>query len=171
MLSQIEEFVNWLRRRSPNAHTWQDYRCDLKFFRQSVGECPPDQVTYLEIDCFMDEQYEKGFSPATINRRLASIAAFYTFLAPEDNELTCPVFPRRHHVHEPQRLPRPVREEDLERFFAVVEGERDLVMFILGANFQAGRAPIFYGNGFQAGEMYPYTPVYTSIEVLFVATS
>ena len=32
MLAEIERFVNWVRRRSPNAHTWQDYRCDLTLF-------------------------------------------------------------------------------------------------------------------------------------------
>ena len=31
MLAEIERFVNWVRRRSPEAHTWQDYRCDLHF--------------------------------------------------------------------------------------------------------------------------------------------
>ncbi len=131
MLSEIERFVNWVRRRSPNAHTWQDYRCDLKIFLQSVGECPPGEVTYQEIDSFIIDQAEKGFHPATINRRLASIAAFYAFLMPEDDELSCPVLPRRHHLREPQRLPRPVQEEDLGRFFAAVEGKRDLAMFTL----------------------------------------
>ena len=46
MLSEIERFVNAVRRRSPNAHTWQDYRCDLKFFRQSVGDCPPGCIVF-----------------------------------------------------------------------------------------------------------------------------
>jgi len=124
-------FVNAVRRRSPNAHTWRDYHCDLKFFLQSVGDCPPAQVTCLDIDRFMDEQSEKGFSPATINRRLASIASLYTFLIPEEDGLTCPVLPRRHYVREPKQLPRSLQDDDLEGFFGVVEGERDLAMFTL----------------------------------------
>jgi site-specific recombinase XerD len=55
----------------------------------------------------------------------------YAFLMPEDEELACPVFPRRHHLREPQRLPRPIQEEDLRRFFAVIEDARDLAMFTL----------------------------------------
>jgi site-specific recombinase XerD len=50
---------------------------------------------------------------------------------PEDDELVCPVFPRRHHLREPQRLPRPVQEEDLREFFAVIDNARDLAMFTL----------------------------------------
>jgi site-specific recombinase XerD len=131
MLAEIERFVNWVRRRSPNAHTWQDYRCDLNFFMASVGDRPPRAITFRDIDQFICEQSEKGFKPTTINRRLASIAAFYAFLMPEDEELACPVFPRRHHLREPQRLPRPVPESELRAFFEVIEDARDLAIFTL----------------------------------------
>jgi len=131
MLAEIERFVNWVRRRSPGAHTWQDYRCDLSFFAESVGNRPPREITFRDIDQFIIEQSEKGFKPTTINRRLASIASLYAFLMPEDDELACPVFPRRHHLREPQRLPRPVQEAELRQFFAVIEDARDLAIFTL----------------------------------------
>lgn len=131
MLSEIERFVNWVRRRSPNAHTWQDYRCDLNFFVASVGDRPPRDITFRDIDQFISEQSEKGFQPATINRRLAAIAALYAFLMPEDEELACPVFPRRHHLREPLRLPRPVPESELRAFFAEIEDPRDRAIFTL----------------------------------------
>jgi site-specific recombinase XerC len=131
MLSEIERFVNWVRRRSPSAHTWRDYRCDLAFFLASVGDRPPQAVTFREIDRFIDEQSAQGFKPATINRRLAAIVSLYAFLMPEDEQLACPVSPRRHHLREPQRLPRPVQEGDLRAFFAVIEDPRDRAMFTL----------------------------------------
>jgi site-specific recombinase XerD len=131
MLSEIERFVNWVRRRSPEAHTWQDYRCDLRFFLETVGDRPPNTITFQDVDRFILAQSEKGFQPATINRRLAAITALYAFLMPEDDELACPVFPRRHHLREPERLPRPVQEDDLREFFAVIDSPRDLAMFTL----------------------------------------
>lgn len=131
MLSEIERFVNWVRRRSPEAHTWRDYRCDLNFFAASVGDRPLGDVTFRDVDRFIAEQSEKGFKPATINRRLASIAALYAYCMPEDDKLACPVFPRRHHLREPERLPRPVQEAELRDFFAVIESPRDLAMFTL----------------------------------------
>lgn len=131
MLAEIERFVNWVRRRSPDAHTWQDYRCDLNFFVASVGDRPPGEITFREVDQFITEQSEKGFKPTTINRRLAAIAALYAFLMPEDDELASPVFPRRHHLREPQRLPRPVPEGELRAFFEVIQDPRDLAIFTL----------------------------------------
>lgn len=131
MLSEIERFVNWVRRRSPGARTWRDYGYDLHFFVQVVGERPPREITFHDIDKFISQQSAQGFKPTTINRRLAAIVALYAFLAPEDEELACPVLPRRHHLREPQRLPRPVQEADLRAFFAVITDPRDRAMFTL----------------------------------------
>ena len=131
MLSEIERFVNWVRRRNPQARTWRDYGYDLGFFVQVVGDRPPREITFRDVDKFISQQSEQGFKPSTINRRLAAILALYSFLMPEDDELTCPVLPRRHHLREPQRLPRPVQEADLHAFFAVVSDTRDRAMFTL----------------------------------------
>ncbi len=131
MLSEIERFVNWTRRRSPEARTWKDYGYDLRFFVDVVGDRPPKEITFKDIDQFVGVQSEKGFKPSTINRRLASVVSLYGFLAAEDEELACPVIIRRHHVREHQRLPRPVPEEDLKRFFAAIEDKRDRAMFLL----------------------------------------
>ena len=131
MLSEIERFVNWVRRRSPEARTWKDYGYDLRFFVQVVGDRPPGEVNFRDIDRFIAVQSEKGFKPSTINRRLASVIALYGFLSAEDEELNCPVIFRRHHLREPQRLPRPVQEDDLKRFFAVIESKRDRAIFLL----------------------------------------
>lgn len=131
MLSEVERFVNWTRRRSPEARTWKDYGYDLRFFIEVVGDCPLKEITFRDIDRFVTVQSEKGFKPSTINRRLASVIALYGFLAVEDDELVCPVIFRRHHVRENQRLPRPVDEESLKRFFYVITDKRDRAMFLL----------------------------------------
>jgi site-specific recombinase XerD len=131
MLAEMERFVNWVRRRSPQARTWKDYGYDLRFFIEVVGDRPPKEITFQDIDRFIAVQSEKGFKPSTINRRLASVISLYGFLAAEDEELVCPVIVRRHHVREHQRLPRPVQEQDLKQFFAVIEDKRDRAMFLL----------------------------------------
>jgi site-specific recombinase XerD len=131
MLSEIERFVNWTRRRSPEARTWKDYGYDLRFFVEAVGDRPLSEITFRDIDQFIAVQSEKGFKPSTINRRLASIISLYGFLAAEDEELVCPVIFRRHHLRESQRLPRPVQEQDLKQFFAVITDTRDRAMFLL----------------------------------------
>lgn len=131
MLTEIERFVNWLRRRNPDARTWRDYSYDLKQFVAVVGDQPPGSVTFHDVDCFVIAQAERGFQPATINRRLAAVMSLYTFLSDDDPTLVCPVLPHRHGLKEPQRLPRPVQEDALRQFFAVVASPRDMAMFLL----------------------------------------
>ncbi len=131
MLAEIQDFVNWLRRRNPEARTWRDYAYDLKQFVAVVGDCAPQALTFRDIDRFVAGQAARGFGPATLNRRLAAIMSLYTFLADDDPQLTCPVLPHRHTVREPQRLPRPVPHEDLAKFFAVIADCRDRAMFVL----------------------------------------
>jgi len=131
MLVQIEEFVNWVRRRNPEARTWKDYGYDLRFFVEVVGDRPPEEITFRNVDRFVSAQSQRGFKATTINRRLAAVMALYMFLSEEDDALVCPVLPRRHHLREPQRLPRPMQEDDLKRFFAVITNIRDRAMFLL----------------------------------------
>jgi site-specific recombinase XerD len=131
MLVEIERFVNWQRRRNPDARTWRDYGYDLKQFVAIVGDVEPGSVTFQDIDRFVVAQAERGHKPCTINRRLAAITSLYTFLSDEDPNLICPVLPHRHGLQEPQRLPRPVQEDDLHAFFAVIDDARDRAMFVL----------------------------------------
>lgn len=131
MLSEIKYFVNWVRRRNPEARTWRDYGYDLAQFVASVGDCAPEAVAIQDIDNFIIQQVSRGMQPATVNRRLAAIAALYTFLADEDQHLVSPILPHRHYLRQRQRLPRPVPLEDLRKFFAVIRDARDRAMFIL----------------------------------------
>ncbi|MCP5016314.1 MAG: tyrosine-type recombinase/integrase [Ketobacter sp.] len=131
MLNEIEQFVNWVRRRNPEARTWRDYGYDLRQFAAIVGDRPPGTITFHDVDRFVIAQGQRGYKAATINRRLAAITALYTFLSDEEPTLVCPVLPHRHGLRQPRRLPRPVQPEILDRFFAVIEDDRDRAMFSL----------------------------------------
>jgi len=131
MLAETARFVNWLRRRNADARTWRDYTYDLKQFADIVGDRSPNAITFHDVDRFVIAQAERGFRPATINRRLAAVASLYTFLSDEDPTLICPVLPHRHGLKQPQRLPRPVQTDDLRKFFAVITDPRDRAIFTL----------------------------------------
>ena len=53
MLDEIDRFVNWIRRRNPEAHTFRDYRCDLEQFVTCVGDRPPAAIAFADIDGFV----------------------------------------------------------------------------------------------------------------------
>lgn len=131
MLAEIDDFVNWVRRRNPQARTWRDYLYDLRQFAAAVEDRPPETVTFRDVDRFVTSQAAQGYKPCTINRRLATITSFYVYLSDENPTLVCPVLPRRHGLREQQRLPRPVQEAELTKFFAVIDDARDRAMFVL----------------------------------------
>ena len=115
MQSEIKQFIQWLRRRNPQARTWRDYQYDLKQFAAFMHNRGYETITFHDIDHFVSQQTFQALAPATVNRRLAAITAFYTYLSTDDQELVCPVLTHRHYLREPRRLPRPVPEEDLRR--------------------------------------------------------
>ena len=45
MVNEIHSFVNWLRRRNPQARTWKDYRHVLNCFKGVIGDKSPHEVT------------------------------------------------------------------------------------------------------------------------------
>ncbi len=131
MLTEIDRFINWTRRRNGQARTWRDYHYDLQQFLALTGDRPPGSVTFHDVDRFVMQQAARGMGPSTINRRLAAIQSLYAFLSDEDPNLICPVLPHRHGLREPQRLPRPIQPEELDKFFAVIDDGRDRAMFML----------------------------------------
>jgi site-specific recombinase XerD len=129
MLAEIDAYIDWVRIRSPQAKTWRDYSCDLSLFSSLIGDRIPTEVLPNDIDRFVDYQIGRGFKPGTVNRRLAAVGSFYHYLIKEGRAMTCPVVPKRHYLREPQRLPRPVNEKDLQQFFRSISDLRDLAMF------------------------------------------
>jgi site-specific recombinase XerC len=131
MLDEIAHFVNWIRRRNPEAHTWRDYRCDLQQFVASCGRPVTGSHNLSRCRHFCYRPGRQGFNPATINRRLAAIISFYTFLADELPDLVCPVLPHRHWLRQRHRLPRPVPAADLTSLFCRHTDGRDRAIFLL----------------------------------------
>lgn len=131
MVNDIHVFVNWVRRRNPRARTWKDYRFVLNRFNAVVGDKIPHDVTVKDVDSFVIALVEHGLQAATINRHLAVVISFYTFLSEEDNTVNCPVLVKRHFLRKPNRLPRPVPITTLRRFFAVIDDVRDRAIFLL----------------------------------------
>jgi integrase/recombinase XerC len=131
MLSEMEQFIDWVRMRSPQAKTWRDYRCDLALFINRVGDRAVEEISPQEIDRFVNFQIARGYKPSTVNRRLAAIVSFYRYLIKEGSAVASPVLPMRHYLRQPQRLPRPVNEQDLQKFFGVIQDVRDRAMFTL----------------------------------------
>ena len=121
MLSEIEQFQKWLRRKAPHSSTSIHYINDLEQFFAWLHKSPED-VTVWDVDAFIEHCQQQGHAIATINRRLASLRSFYQFMAMmHENAPANPVKPKRHFIQAGVHLPRDAQDSDLQRLFAVIE--------------------------------------------------
>ncbi len=89
------------------------------------------QTTPEDVDDWLQAAYAKGLAPSTMQSTLSTVRHFFTFLHTDGALPHQPIRPKRHEVHVPQYLPRPMAEADLVRFFQVIDVLRDRLMFLL----------------------------------------
>ena len=131
MLPEIELFVSWLRRKSPQSSTARHYGSDLKLFFAWIGKQYAD-VKVQDIDAYIEHCQQEGHAIGTVNRRLCALRSFYQFLYLHDeNAIGNPVIPKRHFIRPGERLPRDVEDKGIEALFSVITNIRDRAMFLL----------------------------------------
>ena len=130
MTNVIINFRCYLKRRNYSAHTVKYYLNILKQFVIWL-DVPLEQTTAKKIDAYVDYLHAKKMQPASINCYLAIIRVFYAYLKFEEQiRLTNPVKTgKRLRVGKP--LPRALREEQIDRFFGVINSKRNWAMFRL----------------------------------------
>src|SRR5712691_4290176 len=89
------------------------------------------RLTPADVDAWLQAAQRKGLAPSTLHTMLGVVRRFCTFLQEQGLLAHHPIHPRRHAVLLPQMLPRPMTEEDLIRFFQVIDVLRDRTMFLL----------------------------------------
>jgi site-specific recombinase XerD len=131
MVTQLEEFLQSVRRRAPQATTARHYQSDVTIFFTWCAKTP-QEVTRTDIDRFIEWQQGLGHAIATINRRLIALRQYYTFLADHGSPaVACPVVPRLHYIRQGRQLPRDAKDETVTQLFAQIREPRDLAMFTL----------------------------------------
>jgi len=126
------EFEKYLRRRFPKRRTPVDYLSDLRQFR-SVCRKAWREIRMHDIDAFVEQQRANGLKSATVRRRVAALKTFFDFMAEESGDLSWPnpVRFKRHAGKVERRLPRDLRDEELERVWCEIQYARDRAWFAL----------------------------------------
>jgi site-specific recombinase XerC len=89
----IDQFRLYLERRQFSAHTIVSYTLDLRLFFTEVA-VPLAQVSFREVDQFVEHQHRHSRSWATINRRLNALKHFFDFCLDQQWVVGNPVKPR-----------------------------------------------------------------------------
>src|SRR5918912_2418709 len=125
----IDRFRAYLERRQFSAHTIASYTLDLRLFFTEVA-APLAQVSFREVDQFVEGQHQHGRSWATINRRLNALKHFFDFWRDQQLVEGNPVKPS-HFVRRGRPLPKALAREQVQRLFAHIEHPMDRALFLV----------------------------------------
>src|SRR6516165_6290385 len=114
----INRFRAYLERRQFSAHTLASYTLDLHVFFRTVT-VPLAQVSFREVDHFVEDQHQQGPAWATINRRLNALKHFFDFCLDQQWVVGNPVKPS-HFVRRGRPLPKALSREQVQRLFAQI---------------------------------------------------
>ena len=130
---QIDGYEKYWRRRKPGSSTAVHYASDVRiFFKWAQGRSPMS-ITVHDVDEFIEWQLSLDRALATIRRRLIALCMFYDYLSYVcEEQIANPVVARRHYIDQGHRLPRDIRQDEVERLFlAIGDHLRDRTIFIL----------------------------------------
>jgi len=125
----IDRFRAYLERRRFSAHTVASYTLDLRLFFTEVT-APLAQVSFREVDQFVEHQPQHGQSWATINRRLNALQHFFDVGLDQQLVEGNPVKPS-HVVRRGRPLPKALSREQVQRLFAHIDQPMDRALFLV----------------------------------------
>jgi site-specific recombinase XerD len=125
----LDRFRLYLERRQFSGHSIASYTCDLRLFFAEIA-VPLAQVSFREVDQFVEHQHHRGRSWATINRRLNALKHFFDFCLDQQWVLGNPVKPS-HFVRRGRPLPKALSREHVQRLFAQIEHPMDRALFLV----------------------------------------
>lgn len=126
----IIEYRRFLKRQNCSPNTLRNYMNTLKHFIIWLS-VPIEAVTHKDVLSYMDYLYHKRLKPKTINSHLDSIRGFYNYLIYEERmRIEHPVKPG-YAARVPEPLPKYLKDEEVHRFFTVIENRRDRAIFMI----------------------------------------
>ena len=125
----MDRFRLYLERRQFSAHTIASYTCDLHLFFTEVA-VPLAQVSFRDVDQFVERQQHHGRAWATINRRLNALKHFFDYCLDQQLVVGNPVKPS-HFVRRGRPLPKALSREQVQRLFAQIDHPMDRALFLV----------------------------------------
>ena len=125
----MEQFRAYLQRRHYALHTQTNYLLDLRLFFDHCDKSL-DMISYRDIESFLEQQYDQGLAPTTINRRLNALKHLFDYALEMRQVLGNPVKPS-HFARLGRPLPKALSKEQVQALFAQIEHPMDRALFLV----------------------------------------
>ena len=157
MQQAIEKFTEHMGLTYPQSSTEEHYENDLQQFVRVVDKVP-HEVSRQDVTRFVTQQLTEKLSPATVNRRLASLHHFFEYLAneAEASEWVNPVVWSLHRVKQGVHLPRDLSERVARQFWGAVQTgpvrDQTMVGLMLDVGLRVNEVVRLGVKDYEAGE-------------------
>jgi integrase/recombinase XerD len=94
------------------------------------GKTRLEEVTRRDVEVFIEHEQDRGIKITTIRLRLTGVQSFLRHLA-EEGIVSRDIFGKRIRLQLPERLPRAMDPDDLQKLLSVIEGSRDRAMILV----------------------------------------
>jgi integrase/recombinase XerD len=103
------------------------------------GKAYLKEITRSDVEAFIEQEQDRGIKITTIRTRLVSVLAFLRHLV-EEEIVSAELFVRRIRLQLPERLPRAMDLDDLQKLLSVIRDIRDraLVLILLRTGMRIG---------------------------------
>ncbi|MBE1553473.1 tyrosine recombinase XerC [Sporosarcina limicola] len=121
-----DEYISYVRlEKNYSSNTVAEYEKDVDaflVFLEVEGITDLNEVTYPEARLYVTGLYDRGFSRASISRKISSVRSFFKY-AHSRHAINDMAFRSLHHPKKKERLPAFFYEEELGLLFSACEGE------------------------------------------------
>jgi len=94
------------------------------------GKNSLEEVPRKDVEAFIEHEQDRGIKITTIRMRLTGVQSFLRHLV-EEGVVSPDVFGKRIRLQLPERLPRAMDPDDLQKLLSVIEGSRDRAMILV----------------------------------------
>ena len=103
------------------------------------GRTSLEAITRRDVEAFIEQEQDRGIKITTIRTRLVSVQAFLRYLV-EEGIVSAELFNRRIRLQLPERLPRAMDLDDLQKLLSVIRDVRDraLILILLRTGMRIG---------------------------------
>ena len=129
----LEAYLRYLCRRNRRPRTLAiNYTSIVTFLGmiKDKGKTSIEEITKRDVEAFIEHEQDRGLMITTIRTRLVCVRAFLHYLVEE--EIILPDVPgRRIRLQLPDRLPRAMDPDDLQKLLSVIDHTRDRAMILV----------------------------------------